>query len=250
MKFICLQFIFYCCLSICYSQSKKDQILELNNRIDSLNLILEAERNTNTQISTSLNSKINELETQIITLKFNLELKEKESLANQKTILEHNNQIAQLKEVIQRKTDSLEILISETKKNYLDILSKGFTLTDANDEFGQKCSSDFDGDGIEDLIILLFDKESEGRVLIFSSKNFNKTGAYQYFEWIYSGNLLGDFNCDEGFSISGGFESNDASYFEEIQFKWDLNKEKMVVKSYLNSNGETTYYGLKEAVLN
>jgi hypothetical protein len=249
MKFF-ISLLIFSSSSFCLSQSKKDQILELNNRIDSLNLILETERDTNTQKLSSLNSKISELSNQISIDQKNLELKEKEILNYQKTNIELTNQIAELSELIKIKSDSLELLISKKRRNYLDVLPNGLTLTDANDKLGERCSSDFDGDGIDDLIIMLFNEDGDGCLLIFSSKNFYNTGIYQYFDWIYTGNLLGDFNCEKGLKISGGFEANDESYFEELHLNWDPNREKMVVNSFLNSQGNRTFDRLKEATIN
>jgi hypothetical protein len=129
-------------------------------------------------------------------------------------------------------------------KQYLNKLPVGYKLTDANDELGAQCSGDFDGDGKEDLVAILFDSDGLGMASIYLSSKFLIDNSYQSFEWIWTGNFLGDFSCDEGlFHISGGSESQ--GYFSEIVFVYNKSLGKMVVKSYEDSNGNTIFDGLE-----
>ena len=127
---------------------------------------------------------------------------------------------------------------------YLDTLPLGYKLTDANDELGAQCSGDFDGDSKEDLVIVLFDNEGIGMASIFLSSTFFTDNSYQSFEWLWTGNYLGDFSCDEGlFHISGGSESQ--GLFSDITFSYDKALGKMTVESFEDSNGNTVFDGLK-----
>jgi hypothetical protein len=138
---------------------------------------------------------------------------------------------------------------SSFSKQYLDKLPLRYKLTDANDEIGSQCSGDFDSDGKEDLVVILFDSENLGMenlgmTSIFLSSKFFTDNSYQSFEWIWTGNYLGDFSCDEGiFHISGGSVSQ--GLFSDIVLVYNKTLGKMVVKSYEDSNGNTTFDGLK-----
>lgn len=132
---------------------------------------------------------------------------------------------------------------SSLSKQYLDKLPLGYKLTDANDEIGSQCSGDFDSDGKEDLVVILFDSENIGMTSIFLSSKFFTDNSYQSFEWIWTGNFLGDFSCDEGiFHISGGSESQ--GLFSDIVLVYNKTLGKMAIKSYEDSNGNTTFDGL------
>jgi hypothetical protein len=129
-------------------------------------------------------------------------------------------------------------------KQYLSKLPLGCKLTDVNNEPGAQCSGDFDGDGKEDLVIILFDNDNIGKTSVFLSSQFFANNSYQSFEWIWTGNFLGDFSCDGGlFHISGGSESQ--GLFSDIVLEYNKSLGKMIVKSYEDSNGNTIFDGLK-----
>lgn len=62
---ICISFALSLCLSMGFSQSKKEQIEQLTLRLDSLNSVLRAERNSNAQKITTLENNITQLNAQI-----------------------------------------------------------------------------------------------------------------------------------------------------------------------------------------
>ena len=143
--------------------------------------------------------------------------------------------------------DSLTIL-TKKRKNYLDELPVGLKLTDENNEQGQRCSIDIDGDGISDLIVLLFAEEGVGIVTIFLSSNFYTDNSYQSFEWLWLGNYMGDFSCENNlFNISGGSESQ--GLFEQLNLIYSLKEKKMIVESYESSSGETSFNNLEYKTL-
>ncbi len=108
-----------------YSQSKKEQIEILTNRVDSLNRVVGEERSSNQNKINELNSVVTILEGQIATLsgnltKLNQELqeskddilkKQKEIVENQKSIFKRDEEIARL--------NRDNMILSNQNKNYL-----------------------------------------------------------------------------------------------------------------------------------
>jgi hypothetical protein len=104
-------------IGVLFSQSKKEQIEILTNRIDSLNLVIGSERISN---STKLNEQIttiNALESQISSLNINIsklsyELKESKSdnLVKQKELDLRQQEIIKLQTELMMKSDSLVTL--------------------------------------------------------------------------------------------------------------------------------------------
>jgi uncharacterized protein (TIGR02145 family) len=90
-------------------QSKKEQIRVLTNRVDSLNLVINAERSDNSQRVEQLNSRVSELEENVRGLEIKLKEKETENETNKK-------QIEELRELINVKSDSLMVLKAEVEK--------------------------------------------------------------------------------------------------------------------------------------
>jgi hypothetical protein len=133
---------------------------------------------------------------------------------------------------------------SSLSKLYLNKLPLGYKLTDANDELGAQCLGDFDGDGKEDLVVILYDNDGLGMANIYLSSKFLTDNSYQSFEWIWTGNFLSDFSCDDGlFHISGGSESQ--GFFSDIVLEYNKSLGKMFVRSYEDSNGNTIFDGLE-----
>jgi hypothetical protein len=69
-------------LNIAFSQSKREQIELLNFRVDSLNQILKAERNTHLEKVTAYNSTISNLQSQLSSLNQKMEEMTKEQSKN------------------------------------------------------------------------------------------------------------------------------------------------------------------------
>jgi uncharacterized protein (TIGR02145 family) len=122
---------------ITFSQSKKEQIEQLNNRVDSLKSVLSNERNTNAQKVSSLentisqlNQKITGFETQIASLntqvsKLSTDLqtskaetasKQQDLSAKQQELSVKQQEINSLKLILQSKTDSLLMVKAELEK--------------------------------------------------------------------------------------------------------------------------------------
>jgi len=93
-----------------FAQSKKEQIVILETRVDSLNSVLLQERNSSNQRIQELNTKVSSLESKITTLNTNLTDIKKE-VAEYKTDAQRQQlKIADLMRQIESKTDSLEKL--------------------------------------------------------------------------------------------------------------------------------------------
>jgi len=90
-------------------QSKKEQIRVLTNRVDSLNLVINAERSDNSQRVEQLNSRVSELEENVTRLEIKLQEKDSENESNKK-------QIEELRNLINVKSDSLMVLKVEVEK--------------------------------------------------------------------------------------------------------------------------------------
>jgi hypothetical protein len=248
------------------AQSKKEQIEILTNRVDSLNRVLGSERISNQNKINEINSGVTKLESQIAALSGNLTTLNKELqdskddiLKKQKEIVENQKEISRLQSELKIKSDSLEIL--SKPKNYLDKLPKGFKMTDPNGEEGQRCYSDLDGDGINDLVILLFPEEESGGLLtIFLSRNFYTRFEFQYFEWIWISYTMGEINCKEGIiEVSGGQTANDITVSNEVSLSYNTQQQKMVINSAVREIYEgdkliesenTDYIDLKTGLIN
>jgi uncharacterized protein (TIGR02145 family) len=108
-----------------FSQSKKEQIEILTNRMDSLNRVLDSERISNQNKIIELNSAVTKLESQIAALSGNLTTLNKELqdskdliLKKQKEIVENQRVISKLQSELKIKSDSLEILKEEQSSSH------------------------------------------------------------------------------------------------------------------------------------
>ena len=111
--------IFLLVIKVSFSQSKKEQIALLTNRVDSLNQVVNSQskiiNDKNSQIS-GLNTKITNLESSISSLnadisKLNLELQ-----GNKNEIATKSQQLSNLQAQLKTKTDSLSIVFGELEK--------------------------------------------------------------------------------------------------------------------------------------
>jgi hypothetical protein len=108
-KILILTLIFTCFTS--FSQSKKEQIEILTNRVDSLNRVLDKERNTNNQKEVDYKEQISSFQKQLENLNSAI-LKTKKELANKDVELNKINQESQNK--------SMEIIDLENRLNERD----------------------------------------------------------------------------------------------------------------------------------
>jgi uncharacterized protein (TIGR02145 family) len=102
-----------------FSQSKKEQIELLNNRVDSLNQVVNAQSKTisdiNAQIS-GLNAKVTNLESTITSLNAELSKLNTELQGNKNENTTKSKEISQLQALLKTKTDSLTLVLSELEK--------------------------------------------------------------------------------------------------------------------------------------
>ncbi len=103
--FTMLMFVGWACLG----QSKKEQIRVLTSQVDSLNLVLNAERTNNSLSVKQLNKRISQLEENVRGLELKLKEKNSENETNKK-------QIKELSEFIKIKSDSLTAMKAEIEK--------------------------------------------------------------------------------------------------------------------------------------
>ena len=105
MKLLLLLLAFTVMAGVTFSQSKKEQIEILTNSVDSLNSVLNAEKNTSTEKS----NKISALNTNVTKLTSELQTSKAESTSKQQ-------EIGNLKSQLKIKTDSLALVKAELKK--------------------------------------------------------------------------------------------------------------------------------------
>jgi len=105
MKLLLLLLAFIIMDGVSFSQSKKEQIEILTNRVDSLNSVLNAEKNTSIEKS----NKISALNTNVTKLTSELQTSKAESTSKQQ-------EIGNLKSQLKIKTDSLALVKAELKK--------------------------------------------------------------------------------------------------------------------------------------
>ena len=105
MKLLLLLLAFTVMAGVTFSQSKKEQIEILTNRVDSLNSVLNAEKN----ISTEKSNKISALNTNVTKLTSELQTSKAESTSKQQ-------KIDILQSLLKIKTDSLLLVQLELKK--------------------------------------------------------------------------------------------------------------------------------------
>jgi uncharacterized protein (TIGR02145 family) len=109
--------------AISFSQSKKEQIEQLTNRVDSLNQVLSSERSTSSQKVSEFNATISNLESKISSLNatisnLNLELQTSKADASSKQAELNSKQqeITNLLAQVKQKTDSLALVLAELEK--------------------------------------------------------------------------------------------------------------------------------------
>jgi|LauGreDrversion4_2_1035121.scaffolds.fasta_scaffold37841_4 hypothetical protein len=131
----------------CYSQSKKEQIDILSNRVDSLIRVLNSEKNISSTKSIKISELTNEItkfESTISTLTINASKLTSELQASKSETVLNQQEISKLQSELNIKTDSLVLIqleLSELKKNvpntYFPI--PYFSLHDACESSLDKC---------------------------------------------------------------------------------------------------------------
>ena len=128
-----LLFAFILLSSVCFGQSKKDQIEGLNKTIDSLNIVLATTRDNSAKDISSLNDKIKEISDEVTALKSDLT-----------NLQASNNKLS--KENEKFKTDLEEM----SKKNLeLEAKLKTSSMIDFSKLIGEYHSNQTDGSGFE-----------------------------------------------------------------------------------------------------
>lgn len=208
------------------AQSKKEQVELLTFKVDSLSSVIKDLNNQLTEKSSTISKKEEMIDS---LLKSNQELKisidQCYKVVKQLTedVVSRENTIATL----QTRLDSLT-KIAQT--DYLKSLPNGLKLFDNWPMEYPSCKNDFDGDAIDDLIILLSDENGNGIVTIYLSKNFIRDKSYQYFEgwgWLY--NYLGELSCKGNtFTIWGGREGDDKTWGTTLSIYYNESLNRMV----------------------
>lgn len=212
------------------AQSKKEQLELLIIKVDSLSGVIN-ELNIKLSDKTSTISMKEEMIDSL--LKSNQELKN--------SIVQYNKVVKQLTEDIVSREISiatlqtrLDSLTKIAQTDYLKILPNGLKMFDNWPMEYPSCRNDFDGDGIDDLIILLSNDSGSGVLTIYLSKNFIRDRSYQYYEgWDWNYNYLGDFICKgKTFDIWGGREADDKTWGTEINLSFEESENKMKINYF------------------
>ena len=119
MKLLLLLLAFIVMNGVSFSQSKKKQIEILTNRVDSLNRVLNAEKNTSSEKSnkiSDLSTKISNLESTISTLNTNVSNLTSELQTSKSKTASKQQEIGNLQSQLKIKTDSLVLVQLELKK--------------------------------------------------------------------------------------------------------------------------------------
>ena len=115
-----LLFAFILLSSVCYGQSKKDQIESLNKQIDSLNAVLVTSRDNSTKEIGSLNDKIKEVSDEVTALKSAL----KNLQASHNKLMKENEKLKTDLGESSKNNLQLEADLGELSKKNLDLEAK------------------------------------------------------------------------------------------------------------------------------
>jgi uncharacterized protein (TIGR02145 family) len=139
MKKYLFYFFFLITNSISFSQSKKEQIEQLNNQVDSLKQILSTERTINIEKVNSLNLSILNLQSQIIALNTNLDCLNKELHLSTKYISNKTKELEQKQEEINTLIANLK-----TKTDSLNLFKLQLSNVSSQNNFGLNNSGEFE----------------------------------------------------------------------------------------------------------
>jgi hypothetical protein len=208
------------------AQSKKEQVELLNLKVDSLSSVSKELNNQLTEKSSTISMKEEMIDSLI---KSNQELKNSID-QNNKLVKRLNEDIVSRENTIATLQTRLDSLTKIAQTDYLKTLPNGLKLFDSWPMEYPSCKNDFDGDGIEDLVILLSDENGMGIVTFYLSKNFISDKSYQYFEgWGWTYNYLGELSCKGNtFTIWGGREGDDKTWETTLSIYYDESLNRMV----------------------
>ena len=121
--------------------------------------------------------------------------------------------------------------------NYYQYLPYGYQLKDVNGELGPTSKVDFDKDGIEDLAIILFDKNDNLPIFcIYLSSNFNTSKSYKYCDWVF---LMHTLNYENGI-LSLFSDNGSMGQYGSIEMKYDSVKKDFKIIKYEDNAGSKT----------
>jgi hypothetical protein len=130
-------------------------------------------------------------------------------------------------------------LITQAQSNnqYYQRLPKDYQLEDANGKKGPFIESDFDNDGVKDLVTFLYKGKWQNAVLcVFLSSAQKSSNSFQYTDWPF---MFNDLTFTNGV-VSLFSDNGSMGIFGSIKMKYDKAQKRMVVLKYQDNAGGTS----------
>jgi hypothetical protein len=130
-------------------------------------------------------------------------------------------------------------LITQAQSNnqYYQRLPKDYQLADANGKKGPFIESDFDNDGVKDLVTFLYKGKWQNAVLcVFLSSAQKSSNSFQYTDWPF---MFNDLTFTNGV-VSLFSDNGSMGIFGSIKMKYDRAQKRMVVLKYQDNAGGTS----------
>ncbi len=130
-------------------------------------------------------------------------------------------------------------LITQAQSNnqYYQRLPKDYQLEDANGKKGPFIESDFDNDGVKDLVTFLYKGKWQNAVLcVFLSSAQKSSNSFQYTDWPF---MFNDLTFTNGV-VSLVSDNGSMGIFGSIKMKYDRAQKRMVVLKYQDNAGGTS----------
>ena len=130
-------------------------------------------------------------------------------------------------------------LITQAQSNnqYYQRLPKDYQLADANGKKGPFIESDFDNDGVKDLVTFLYKGKWQNAVLcVFLSSAQKSSNSFQYTDWPF---MFNDLTFTNGV-VSLFSDNGSMGIFGSIKMKYDKAQKRMVVLKYQDNAGGTS----------
>lgn len=130
-------------------------------------------------------------------------------------------------------------LITQAQSNnqYYQRLPKDYQLEDANGKKGPFIESDFDNDGVKDLVTFLYKGKWQNAVLcVFLSSAQKSSNSFQYTDWPF---MFNDLTFTNGV-VSLFSDNGSMGIFGSIKMKYDRAQKRMVVLKYQDNAGGTS----------
>jgi hypothetical protein len=123
---------------------------------------------------------------------------------------------------------------AQNQINYYQYLPKEYQLKDANGDLGPSINLDFDNDGINDLAIILFDKNENLPIFcIYLSSIFNTSKTIKYCNWIF---MMHSLKYENG--VINLFSDNGSmGKYGSLIMKYDNSKKDFKIIKYEDSEG-------------